>query len=274
MPRTCSATASSSPGVSWPNRPWTRPRLQAAVSQAHLIEMKQRLDLIRQANAAEEANQRAQVASALGQVHQMEAALAQARTSTLPLNKQQELDSARAAYAQAVAQLAAARASIKQDQMRHDEATAVASDAENIRNNLKAVLVQQADTTLYASMAGVVTKRYVEEGELITSAIATFSSGTPVYQISDLGTLLVKINVNEVDIGKVKVGMPTEVTIDAARGELFMGKVRKVAPAALTNSNGSSSSSGSSSPSTSASVDSLLGRRSASTTPTGASSRV
>jgi len=79
-------------------------------------------------------------------------------------------------------------------------------------------------------MTGMITKRYVEQGELVTSAIGSFSQGTAIYQLADLATMLVKINVNEVDIDKVRISMPAEVSIDAAKGALFKGHVRKVSP--------------------------------------------
>jgi HlyD family secretion protein len=212
----------------------------ARVADAHLREVKARLDRMKQTNALEEANARSQVANAAGQVRQMEAALEQAKTSVLPETTRRELESARAAYAQAKAQLASALAGKTQDLMRRDDAAAAAADVQQIENQLKERLVSQRDTTLLAPMDGVVTRRYVEEGELITSAIASFSSGTPVFQVADLATMLIKINVNEVDIEKVKPGMLTEVTTDAVRGVTFTGRVSKVAPAALADASSSS----------------------------------
>ncbi|HZO89545.1 MAG TPA: biotin/lipoyl-binding protein [Chthonomonadaceae bacterium] len=217
---------------------------QAQVSAAHLRQAKERLDRINKANALEEANARSQVASALSQVRQMEAALAQARTNVLPATKRRELESARAAYRQAQAQLAAMRAGKTQDKMRQDEVAVAAADVQQIQNQLNERLVNQRDTRLVAAMPGLITHRYVEQGELITSGISSFSSGTPVFQIADLATMLVKINVNEVDIAKVRRGLLTEVTIDAERGALFTGHVRKVAPAAYTATPGTSGGGG------------------------------
>lgn len=207
---------------------------QAQVSAAQEREVKARLDRMKRTNDLEAANVRAQVASAQGQVRQMQAALAQAKTSVLNTTRQQELESARAAYAQAQAQLASARAGRTQDLMRQDDIAAAASQVQQIQNQLNEKLVNQRDTTLVASMTGLVTKRYVEQGELITSAISSFSSGTPVFQVADLSTMLVKININEVDIAKLKRGLLTEVTIDSSRGATFTGRVRKVAPSALS----------------------------------------
>ena len=220
--------------------------MNSQVAEAQMRQDKEKLDRIQQTNALEEANARSQVANAAGQVHQMQAALAQAKTSVLPITMRRELESAAAAHEQAKAQLAAAEAGKTQNLMRHDEVAAAAADARQIQNQLNQLLVQQHWTKLYATMGGVVTKRYIEQGELVTSGIESFSSGTPIYQIGDLAVMLVTINVNEVDINKVRLGMPAEVTIDAARGVTFMGRVHKVAPAALTSGSSSSDSSSSS----------------------------
>src|SRR5207302_9779740 len=65
-------------------------------------------------------------------------------------------------------------------------------------------------------------------------------SGTPSLQVSDLSRMLVKISVNEVDVQKIRPDLPVEITIDAARGVVFRGRITRVAPAAL----GSGSASG------------------------------
>ena len=212
------------------------------VVEATLREAKQRLDRIEATNQLEEENAKSQIASARSNVRQMEAALLQAKAATLPQTKQNDLENAKAAVTQARAQLEAARAGKTQDLVRGDEAAAAQAEVRQIQNQLKEVVVHQNDTTILASMDGVITKRYVEQGELITSAIGSFSSGTPIFQVSDLATMLVKINVNEVDINKTKVGLPVDVTIDSARGSTFPGHVRKVSPSAMAGANDQSNS--------------------------------
>jgi HlyD family secretion protein len=219
-------------------------KTDAEVAETQVREAKQRLDRIKQTNALEQANARSQVVSAQSSVRQMEAALAQAKRGVLPSLKLRELENARASLAQAQAQLAAARSNKTQDLMRRDEADASEAGVRQLEKQLEELLVRQKDTTLYASRAGVVTKRYVEEGEIITSAVSSFSSGTPVFQIADLGTMVVKINVNEVDIAKVRQGLPTEVRIDASKKLTLAGHVRKVAPAALGSASATSEGSG------------------------------
>lgn len=217
---------------------------EAEVAEAQVREAKQRLDRIRQTNALEQANARSQIANAQSAVRQMEAALAQAKRGVLPTLKQQDLENARAAVAQAEAQLASARSGKTQDMVRQDEAIAAEAAVGQLEKQMDELLVRQQDTTLFASMSGVVTKRYVEEGEIITSAVSSFSAGTPVFQIADLATMLVKINVNEVDIAKVKRGLPTEVRIDASKKLIVKGHVRKVAPAALGSASATTGNTG------------------------------
>ncbi len=83
-----------------------------------------------------------------------------------------------------------------------------------------------------APMDGVVIKRGVELGDTITSGVSSFNAGTVVFTVADLKSLIVRVNLNEVDIAKVKVGQPVRITLDAYPGQSFTGRVRFVAPAA------------------------------------------
>jgi HlyD family secretion protein len=81
-------------------------------------------------------------------------------------------------------------------------------------------------------MAGIVIAKGVELGESVTSGVSSFNEGTVLFTVADLKSLLIKVNLNEVDIAKVRVGQPVRVTLDAYPQKVFNGKVRFVAPAA------------------------------------------
>jgi RND family efflux transporter MFP subunit len=83
-----------------------------------------------------------------------------------------------------------------------------------------------------APMNGVVIKKGVELGDTITSGVSSFNAGTVVFTVADLASIIVKVNLNEVDIAKVKVGQAVRLTLDAYPQKAFTGKVRFVAPAA------------------------------------------
>jgi RND family efflux transporter MFP subunit len=91
-------------------------------------------------------------------------------------------------------------------------------------------LTQRARVT--SPMSGVVITKGVELGETVTSGVSSFNAGTVLFTVADLETLLIRVNLNEVDIAKVKVGQPVRITLDAYPQKVFTGKVRFVAPAA------------------------------------------
>jgi len=83
-----------------------------------------------------------------------------------------------------------------------------------------------------APMNGVVIKRGVELGETVTSGVSSFNEGTVLFTVADLKSLIIRVNLNEVDIGKVSVGQPVRVTLDAYPQKVFAGRVSFLAPSA------------------------------------------
>ena len=81
-------------------------------------------------------------------------------------------------------------------------------------------------------MHGVVIKRGVELGETVTSGVSSFNEGTVLFTVADLKSLIIRVNLNEVDIAKVSVGQAARVTLDAYPQKIFNGKVSFVAPSA------------------------------------------
>ena len=80
-------------------------------------------------------------------------------------------------------------------------------------------------------MDGVVLTKNVEIGESITSGVSSFNAGTVLFSVADVSKMIVKAGVNEVDIGKIKVGMPVKVTLDAYPKVSFAGRIDRIAPA-------------------------------------------
>jgi HlyD family secretion protein len=81
-------------------------------------------------------------------------------------------------------------------------------------------------------MNGVVIKRGVELGQTVTSGVSSFNEGTALFTVADLKSLILRVNLNEVDIAKVEVGQPVRITLDAYPQKVFTGKVSFVSPAA------------------------------------------
>lgn len=83
-----------------------------------------------------------------------------------------------------------------------------------------------------APMDGVVIRRPVELGDTVTSGVSSFNAGTVLMTVADVGSMLVKAGINEVDIGKVRLEQPVKITLDAYPKVKFAGLIKRIAPAA------------------------------------------
>ncbi|MBX0326427.1 efflux RND transporter periplasmic adaptor subunit [Oscillochloris sp. ZM17-4] len=79
------------------------------------------------------------------------------------------------------------------------------------------------DATLRAPFAGTVAAVNVAPGEIV-------GGQTPPVTLIDTTRYLVKVTVDEVDIGKVSIGQPVSVLIDALGGDSLSGTVLRVEP--------------------------------------------
>ena len=103
--------------------------------------------------------------------------------------------------------------------------TIAAKEAELERARATVLLnrAQLERTVLRAPFAGLITRQDAKAGEIVGANI------TLVSLISKEG-LEIEANVPEVDIGKVQVGNPATIALDALAGEKFTGKVIVVEP--------------------------------------------
>lgn len=77
---------------------------------------------------------------------------------------------------------------------------------------------------------GTILEVAVEPGEIITSGTATFGGGTVLMRLADLSRMVVKTDINEVNISRVDIGQEAEIRLDALPGKVFHGVVSAIAP--------------------------------------------
>ncbi len=119
---------------------------------------------------------------------------------------QQTFDDVDARHQAAEAQLDLARAQFEQAKARLDE--------------LKITL---SNTLIVAPVDGFIGKRYLDPG-------AFASTNAPVASVVDIRTVRMVANLVERDMRRVPVGTPANVEVDAYPGEIFKGRVSRVAP--------------------------------------------
>lgn len=96
--------------------------------------------------------------------------------------------------------------------------------AANLRDKL-------TKTIITAPHAGTLLFKDLTEGQVITSA-ASQNGGTLLGEVADLSALMVRTNINEIDVARLKVGDAARVRIDPLRGLTLNGIVRRIATSA------------------------------------------
>lgn len=87
-------------------------------------------------------------------------------------------------------------------------------------------------TQLRAPFDAVVLTKNADIGDIVTPLGAAANAKASVVTVADLGSLLVETDVSESNVGKVTVGQPCEITLDALPGERFPAFVHMVVPTA------------------------------------------
>jgi ABC exporter DevB family membrane fusion protein len=77
-------------------------------------------------------------------------------------------------------------------------------------------------TIIRSPIDGTVIERYLDEGEGVTPEI-------PILAIADLGKLWINAEVDETDVGRIRLGDSARVTSNAYPGKTFKGSIREIA---------------------------------------------
>ena len=88
---------------------------------------------------------------------------------------------------------------------------------------LSELKIRLAQTKIYSPMRGIAATRYVDVGALV-------SPTTPIIRIVNLSTMVTQGNVPERHIGRLRVGNPTTVRVDALPEQPFTGRVARISP--------------------------------------------
>jgi len=167
----------------------------------------------------------ANLASARAQLEKDRATFAYARTNyerDVKLQKQgvvsqETVDSDKAAYDQARAQVDVDQAAIRQHQAA-----------------LNAAQVNLGYTDIVSPVDGIVVSRNVDVGQTVA---ASFQTPTLFLIAKDLTKMQVDTNVSESDVGGVKVGQKASFTVEAYPDKTFHGQVTQLRQAPITVQN-------------------------------------
>jgi HlyD family secretion protein len=143
--------------------------------------------------------------------------LAARERSKVQIVSQHDLDTAKAAYDRAVVAVTTAEAAVTQAE------ASLKMDETNVDY-----------AVIKAPVDGIVLSRSVEPGQTIAASFQV----TTLFEIAeDLRKMILQVNVDEADVGKVKVGQHVLFTVDAYPGRQFPGTITAVRYNSTTTNN-------------------------------------
>lgn len=179
--------------------------------------------------------------SAEAKVDQAEAALQTAKANSVQdAVKAQDVAAARAALKQAEANLVSTKTGNYQASIKRDDIIQAQAQTERSKAAVKNARTQLDYTTIIAPSDGVVVKKYVETGSIVTAGRSSSlgsGAGVTIVDIADTTHMTVTVNVDETDIAQIAVGQSVDITVDAYPNDLFFGTVKKIAPEATADQN-------------------------------------
>lgn len=213
--------------------------------EANLAIEQARLETARAARELARSSFERAVASAQGELERAQAALREV-TARFERQKelrregtisQQELDGVQSEFSQARTRVMVAEADLADAQtLRHQvhqrEQDIVLSEASVRVARLSVAEARERlrETRITSPIDGVITRTFVNEGQVISSAISNVGGGTTLMEVADLSKLYVEASVDEVDIGQITEGQQATIIADAFPTRTFEGVVRTISP--------------------------------------------
>ena len=90
---------------------------------------------------------------------------------------------------------------------------------------LKTAQKNLSNATIVSPIDGVIISREVSEGQTVA---ASMNAPTLFTIANNLDQMEITASIDEADIGKIKVGLPVEFTVDSHAGETFTGSVQQI----------------------------------------------
>lgn len=208
--------------------------LEYRTAAAQAESAKKRLDTIDQ-------DYDAQLRAAEARLEQASAALENAKANAVQDTiQEQAVLAARAAVKQAEAELALAQSNARQITMKEADIRTAQAQVVRSEAEVENARTQLEYTTITAPRRGVILRKYVEEGSIITSGRSSFAGtgeGTSIVQLGDLSRVFVNASVDETDIARVTLGQTVDITLDAYPDEKFEGTVTRIDPQTVVEQN-------------------------------------
>jgi ABC exporter DevB family membrane fusion protein len=205
-------------------------RARVALSEAALRESEAVLDKLRNGSRAEDRRE-AQALLREAEAH-FETAQAEAERRRVLLDRgavsrsEHDLAARDASAARARVDAARERVNVAMDQTRPEDLRRAEAEVASARARRDEAAALLAKTYLRSPLDGRILRKFKKTGESVTA-----SGDSPVVSLGDTKTLVVRVDVDETDVAKLRIGQPAWVRADAYGDARFTGHVIRIGQA-------------------------------------------
>jgi HlyD family secretion protein len=205
---------------------------RARVASAEALVTQKEAELLRIVNGARNQERR----EALAAVKEAEAVMAQARAEAERRQSlyrsgdisREEAERAERQYevVKSRYEAAAQRYELIIDRAREEDRAKAEAEVALARGLLDEARAQLEKTAIRSPLTGVILRKHLNAGESVWNS--PNSPSAPIVTMADVTTLRVRAEVDETDVGKVRVGQRAYVTADAYGHQKFWGQVTRI----------------------------------------------
>ncbi|MFZ0391777.1 MAG: efflux RND transporter periplasmic adaptor subunit [Calditrichia bacterium] len=94
----------------------------------------------------------------------------------------------------------------------------------------------KVESVVKAPINGTILEKFVNVGDPVVP-LTSYQAGTALFTLADMSDLIFRGTVDEIDVGKVKTGMPVEFKVGALPGATVSGVVSRISPKARQQEN-------------------------------------
>lgn len=181
----------------------------------------------------EAGSRNAEIAAAMAEVNDRRAAVELAKIDNdrqqallaQEVTTQRDADHARTEleHAKAALNVSEERLALARDGFRRDQTAVAKADAQRAAAMLKQSLIVAKESEIRAPADGVILHRLAEPGQLI-------AAGQPAITMAFANRLFVRTFIPEGKLGKVKMGMQAQVSVDAFPDRTFTARITEISP--------------------------------------------
>lgn len=138
-------------------------------------------------------------------------------------NAQVELDRNRKLVAEGIISQTVLDTLVTRQQVAQSQLTLARAQRRQSEAELRELTIRQGQTRVYAPLSGVVARRHVDVGAML-------SSSTPIVTLVSLNPMVIEATASERDIARIRPGITVNVTVDSLPGQQFTGRVHRISP--------------------------------------------